>query len=149
MKKLIVLSLSLVSVLFFSCMPDHDNSVEKHNTLNPVVPEHETSVLIDETVNVPAGSYRAYNLYGRVGYTIHIDISSDTDVNVWVMSEGEYSHFKKGESFDSVSSASREKVLKFSCDFSTSGSYYLVLDNKFSWLTSKNVSVKAVSESLF
>ncbi|MDQ1251128.1 MAG: hypothetical protein QG646_197 [Euryarchaeota archaeon] len=142
MKKFVILV--LISLLFLSCSKDSN----QQKTLNPLLPEeHKPVVLLDETVNVSAGSYRTYTLTAKIGYTLHIDITSDTAVNVWVMREEEYSHFEKGESFNYISEASREKVLRFSCDLKSAyGDYYLVLDNKFSWITSKTVSVKVIGE---
>ena len=141
MKKFVILI--LISFLFLSCSKDSN----QQKNLNPLLPEeHKPVVLLDETVNVPAGSYRSYTFIAKsYGYTLHIDINSDTDVNVWVMQEGEYANFKNGKSF--ISEASMERVLRSSCDIKNAhGVYYLVLDNTFSWITSKNVSVKVISE---
>jgi hypothetical protein len=112
--------------------PCDDNCLDDcRDGFYPVISEESKSVvLINKTVDVSADGHKAYKLDAQRDYYFRIDIVADSDVSVWVMSEDEYSHFKKGESFNYVSSASREKVMRFSYDLKdVYGSYYLVLDD--------------------
>jgi hypothetical protein len=130
MRKFVVLFfVPFLSVFLLSC--DNNCPDDCQDGFYPVNSgESKSVVLIDETVDVSDGSHKAYNLNTWQNYRFLIDIVSDTDVSVWVMPEDEYFHFKKGESFNYVSSASREKIMRFSCDLKDAyGSYYLVLDN--------------------
>jgi hypothetical protein len=130
MIRLVVLLLvPFLSVFLLAC--DDNCPDDCRDGFYPVISEGAKSVvLIDETVDVSADGHKSYKLDARRGYCFRIDIVSDTDVSVWVMSEDEYFRFEKGESFDYVSSASREKVKRFSYDLKdVYGSYYLVLDD--------------------
>jgi hypothetical protein len=130
MRRFVVLFLvPFLSVFLLSC--DNNCLDDCLDGYYPVISEgSKPVVLIDETVDVSAGSHKAYKLDARQGYSFRIDIVSDTDVSVWVMPEDEYFHFEKGESFNYVSSASREKVMRFSCDLKdVYGSYYVVLND--------------------
>lgn len=100
-------------------------------------------VLVDESVKVSAGDYRAWSFSFSVGNELDGDISSDSDVNVWLLSPREYEAFQNSETFHYYSQASRKRTLgfRFAYTVQASGKYYFVLDNTFSWLTSKAVSV--------
>jgi hypothetical protein len=130
MRRFVVLFLvPFLSVFLLAC--DNNCPDDCGDGFYSAISESSKSVvLVDETVDVSADGHKAYKLDAQRGYCFRIDIASASDVSVWVMPEDEYSHFKKGESFNYVSSASREKVMRFSYDLKdVYGSYYLVLDD--------------------
>jgi hypothetical protein len=106
----------------------------------------EGVVIVDETINVSAGSYKQYFISGKVGDNVHYELKSDSDVNIWFMSSGELSNFSSGKEFNQYSSYSGQRVLSLTKDFSlpATGSYYLIIDNTFSWITSKIVTIKII-----
>ena len=105
--------------------------------------EPVTIWLLDETVRVPAGGYKAWELPMEKGDLLYLKLESDTDVNVWLLTPREYEAFKNNETFRYHAEASRKKTLGFTVTYviPEKDTYYFVLDNKFSWFTSKVVSV--------
>ena len=100
-------------------------------------------VYIANFVTVRASSYLSWNMILNKDDKIQVKITSDTDINVWLVSELEFDHFAKNEDFNFIREGSSKRIINFNFDFVVpeSGGYRLVLDNKFSLLTSKNVSV--------
>lgn len=103
----------------------------------------DTLVYIADSAVVYASSYHSWDMVLNKGDKIQVSITSDTDVNVWLIPSEEFEFFVNGENFNFVREGSASRVVKFDFDFVVSepGGYKLVLDNKFSWLTSKNVFV--------
>jgi len=100
-------------------------------------------VYIAENVKVSPSTYLSWEMVLAKGDKIQVEVTSDTGVNVWLFSEQEFNFFEKNEKFNFFREGSKEKVTDFSFSFVVpeSGKYRLVLDNRFSWFTSKNVFV--------
>jgi len=103
--------------------------------------ERERVVLVNERVNVSAWTYKYWELQLEGGWETSGNILSDSEVNVWFLSQREFDAFRRGETFYSYEDASKKRALSFSFTFMIpeTANYYLVLDNKFSWITSKSV----------
>jgi len=101
------------------------------------------TILLEESVKVGPGTYRAWEFSLLIGSELHGEIASNSDVNVWFLSPREYTAFQAGDTFYCEKEASRERTLGYKFIYAVQGShkYYLVLDNRFSWITSKDVSV--------
>lgn len=142
---LFFLSLLLLCFIFNSCTSEDENQKTESSVLPNTIIQHEPIVIIDETVKVNAGTYLHWTIPLKVNDLLHCEINSDTDINVWFMSKREFESYERNEVFNIYTGASRKETLRFSFDFTVpeDGDYYLVLDNKSSWFTSKNVSVKA------
>jgi len=142
-KAVVIILLFLVTLLLSSC----EDGCEKELKLVSRK-EKPPVVLLNETTKIDAGNHRAWGIYVSVDHamnaTLHIEVKSNLDLNVWLVSGNEYSHLKRGESFSYFPTASRQRVIEFTCDFPVRlpGYYYLVLDNRFSIFTSKTASVK-------
>lgn len=111
-----------------------------------VPPEPVERQLIDATINIGAGGHAVWSLLLSNGNILHGEIeclNKNVDINVWLLSPWQLKAFKAGDEFFPYWEASRERIVKGSFDFTVpeDGWYYLVIDNKFSWFTSKTVSV--------
>jgi len=100
-------------------------------------------VYIAEFVVVSASNYINRKMVLDKGDKIRVDITSDTALNVWLMSEIEFIFFVRQEQFNFFREGSSKQIKSFKSDFIVpeSGEYRLVLDNRFSLFTNKNVSV--------
>jgi len=108
-------------------------------TMKPVERE-----FMNETKKIDAGTYAAWSLFLLKGNELRGEISClNQDINVWLLSPPAYEAFVAGKEFVPYWQASRERIVQFAFDFTAPelGWYYLVLDNKFSWFTSKTVTV--------
>ena len=144
MKVLTIFAILSSFLIFIGCSTtdeDDSNYQQTQDKNNNQV--SKTTVVIDETVKVAPGSYRAYTLSG-IFSTYNFEINSDSDVNVWFLTEENYQLFINDDEFEYISSATRERVLSFSASYRIMDNkkYYLVLDNQFSIFTSKNVKIK-------
>ena len=101
------------------------------------------TVLVNEKISVPAGSYKYWELSLSNGAALHGEIASDSDVNIWFLSPREFEAFENKETFHAHTTASRKRTLGFTFTYTIpeTGKYYFVAENRFSWLTSKAVSV--------
>lgn len=99
--------------------------------------------LVNEAVTVAASSYRSWELSLSSGWRLSGQITSDTDVNIWLLSAREFEAFKKSETFYSISAGSRKRTIGFNFTYKIpeTQKYHFVVDNRFSWITSKNVWV--------
>jgi len=104
----------------------------------------EAKIIADEKLEIAAGTYKEYKIYINVGDKIHYEVTSDTQVNVWFMSDDQFWNFANNQGFEPNSEYSGRRIYDIVKDFSIriKGYYYLVIDNTFSWFTSKTVTVK-------
>lgn len=109
----------------------------------PPKPDPVPIVIINEGINVPAWQYHYLEISLEAGWQLSGLITSDTPVNIWLLEPREFEAFKNGETFHHISAGSRERTLGFSFiyDVPKTQKYYFVVDNKFSWITSKDVWV--------
>ena len=119
----------------------------EHTVQGPIwtfTTESKLTVIADETVNIGAGSYRQYQIYGKTGDKVHYEVRSNLDVNVWFMSGDDMVKFANNQSFLQYTDYSGQRVFTLTKDFGipVTGFYYLVVDNTFSLFTSKTVYVK-------
>lgn len=140
MKPLLYFLIFFSLLLIMSCAEDKISQNESEG-----VKQDQIIFSIDETVSVSPGSYRAWLLSGSIiGDTLEGSITSDSDVNLFFLSEREYRAFEKNESFYPLPQ-SRYRILSynFSFDIPNFGAYYIVLDNTFSIITKKIVHISA------
>ena len=147
MHKLTLYVLALCSLLLYGCgenqPPTTPESEASGSASTPWLQEPQETVLLNESVKVSPGTYRSWELSLSAGAQLHGKISSEPDINVWLLSPREYEAFKNGETFYYHSAASRKQSLGFTFTYTIpkTEKYYFVLDNKSSWFTSKSVSV--------
>jgi len=118
------------------------------------VPTYTTvsSVWLDETFTVPAGRAMAYcgSFSSGTTLTIYINVVSggDRDINFWVMDEGEWERFRRGESYYYYTAPSRRRITTTSFTWTPPADQRIcfVYDNTFSLITSKNVYTKIIAE---
>ena len=102
-----------------------------------------TTVILNEGITISAGNYTFWELSLSTGWKLSGSITSSATVNIWLLTQREFEAFKNGETFHNISAGSRERTLGFSFTYGVSETqkYYIVVDNKFSSFTSKNVWV--------
>lgn len=146
MKKTILL-VFLACLVIVSCDSDtKDNPVIDENPIDSLILETEKQVLYDETIKVNAGSYVKYGFFVKFNTNLRLEVKSDLDFNVWLISEDEIDDFERGETFEYNANASRTKITSFNTDVILGmGWHYVVLDNKYSWFTAKNISIKLIA----
>lgn len=103
-------------------------------------------ILANHTFTVSAFSNnRSYEWNLRKGTTLKISFKSNLDINAWFLSHDNFLKFESGQSFRYYPNASGERL--YNSDFeiliSETGTYHFVLDNSFSVLTPKTVTVYA------
>ncbi len=110
----------------------------------------EEQVVADTTVTVRSLSYysiqKAIDLNGIQGARLRGNIASDSgEISFYIMEEGVFNQWTKSSSDASGSIFRADKITRINFDVAVrkSGVHYLVLDNTFSLLTSKTVTVKA------
>ncbi len=101
------------------------------------------TVLVNEKISVPAGSYKYWELSLSKGAELYGEIASNSDINIWFLSPREFEAFENRETFHSHTTASRKRTLGFTFTYTIpqTDKYYFVAENRFSWFTSKAVSV--------
>jgi len=94
-------------------------------------------------VKVEASSYVSWEMILSKGDKLHVAITSNNTIDVWLLSKLEFDHFVKNENFNFIREGSSKQIINFNFDFVVpeSGGYRLVLDNRAAWFFSKNVSV--------
>jgi hypothetical protein len=99
-------------------------------------------VLIDTEYYVSPGSYRTVSLSLSAGNEISGYFSVRSyDINFYIFNEVNYYKWKSGEAANGIIVKNRSSYSTFSFTVSTSGYYYIVLDNTYSILTGKYVYV--------
>ena len=105
----------------------------------------EPKVIADETVKIGAGSFKEWTIYGKTGEKIHFEVKSDLSVNVlFLPGDEEMANYAEDKPYIHYAEYSGQQVYTLTKDFPIpqTGYFYLVVDNKFSWFTSKTVYVK-------
>ena len=100
-------------------------------------------IYISDFATVQAGDYFSKKMVLSKGDKLQVAITSSNTINVWLVSELEFDSFVKNEDFNFFREGSSNQIINFNFDFVVpeSGGYRLVLSNRFSVFTSKNVSV--------
>ena len=105
--------------------------------------------IANENFIVPAGNFHAikFEVIDDMIFPIvegEFDVLAGGDINVWIFDEINYKNWKANVAGVKVwFQAVRVAAGKISAGGFSLGTYYLVLDNKFSWFTKKTVKVKA------
>ena len=101
----------------------------------------EPVVLVDETVKVENLSYHYWSMDLDLGDLLTINIVSDRDISVYLLREREFQSFERRETFSTE--VDRSDVYRVTLEYTVtqSDTYYLVLNNRYSILTDKDVTV--------
>jgi len=112
-----------------------------------LTPQKKT--LINQTYNVPAASYQQLGFTFPQNSVVEINFQSNLDINVWFVTEADLIAFSRNSRFSYYPTASGQRIYNgnFTIKIPTTGSYYFVLDNKFSIMTPKRVSVSMTATS--
>lgn len=103
--------------------------------------------LIRETVQVPSSSYKAYTLSLTPGawrdYTIngHFVASggSGNDIRILLFDPDNFLNWKNGHEARALHDSGTLTAAEMSMPITADGDFFLILDNKFSWMTDKAV----------
>lgn len=102
----------------------------------------------NQSVSVSAGNWVAYNLDVpiRGAITVDAEIQNNTfdDGSAYVCDETSYRRFQQGQSNNCLGMNRTRQRINFTVPASTPGTYYLILDNSFSMLNSKQYSVSVI-----
>lgn len=113
---------SLVIILF--CISTATNAQQQQTT----------------TINLNPGDYWQTNINNKQGGSFIGAFASDTDVEVYILDNGNYAAWLNGKSFSSVYSSQRTSRGNFNVRLGR-GPWYLVVSNKFSFIASKTVNL--------
>ena len=92
-----------------------------------------------QNISLPAGnSWSWQRYYHRVG-SFTVGFTASSDVEVYLLDEENYRAWEKGNAFSYVYFSGRVSNGAFT--YNVKGAYRLVVSNKFSYLTRKNVSL--------
>jgi hypothetical protein len=133
--------MSVIVALFMSGVGFH-----LHDTPVPF-----TTQIVKGDVTVPAGAYLDYQFTipsdaQKNSVSLSLEFTAqggDNDIKVYVLDSIDFSYYQNGQNYTSLYQSGRITTAGFSMNIPTNGTYYLVLDNKFSMTTPKNVNVQA------
>jgi DNA-directed RNA polymerase subunit M/transcription elongation factor TFIIS len=104
-----------------------------------------TVTVASGTYKIEAGRYIYWKFNCKEGDRLSGYISvPEYDINVWlIQGDREFEAFKRGETFYYLSNVSAEKTSYHSIDCRLEeGTYYIILDNKYSWFNSKSPTIQ-------
>lgn len=140
----VILNTSLIflaSFLFISCHKDED--IE-----NPPPKQTYTTNIVNGTITVPAGYYRAYSVSvtssmenARIIGTFTASGGRGNDIKVYVMDETNYINWKNGHQASTFYNSGKVTTGSFTV-YVSSGKYYIVYDNTFSIISDKDVTTR-------
>jgi hypothetical protein len=131
MKGYLLFGLVVIAVLFLGCT-------------GTAPPTMFSQVIINETTKISAQSYKAWDLspITRPDCTLTGSISSDETVNLYIVDEVNYVKYYNGNPFEYLYGLKSIKQSMVNANYPMlAGKAYLVIDNKFSILTPKNVQI--------
>ncbi len=140
---LIIIFVIVVSVVAAELLSGEGAKVHLHETPVPF-----EILLVDENVTVNAGTYLDYQ------FTIPSDAQSislslgftaqggDNDIKVYVFDSTDFSYYQSGQNYTSLYQSGQITTAGFSMNIPTNGTWYLVLDNKFS-MVQKTVNINS------
>jgi hypothetical protein len=113
----------------------------------PITVQSVTTTLIDWSGTVIAGYYTYWQEYIDAGYQISGSFWANSDVNFLVLDQSNYSNWVNNQSYNYIVQYSRSTGSSFSATINTGGTYYVILDNTFSWVTDKQCTLFVQSTS--
>lgn len=113
-----------------------------------LMPRKQT--LINQTYNVPAGNYQPIGFTFPQNSVVEINFQSNQDINVWFITEVDLIAFSRNNRFNYYPTASGQRIYNgnFTITIPMTGAYYFVLDNRFSIMTPKRVSVSITATTI-
>jgi len=118
-----------------------------YTTTKPVKVE-KSDYWLRESFVVPAGTHHAYHGSFPAGtrMRIYLKVTSggNLDVNFHVMDETNYWKWRAGESASAAITRSRITTFDDYWTVPSTGTWYFVFDNSFSWITSKSVTCEII-----
>jgi hypothetical protein len=111
-----------------------------------IVPQQHTANIVNGLITVGAGSYNDYQFSipaGASGASIQGSFTasggSGNDVIVYVMDSTDFTNWANGHSASAFYNSGQETTGTISAPLTAGETYYLVYDNTFSIISSKNV----------
>lgn len=113
----------------------------------PVIKEPEPIVLANESFSVQPSTYKPFIWDLKKGTVLKIAVRSNSDVDVWFMDYPNFKKFRNDQGFLYYPKASGERIYNadYEIEIPADGTYYFVVSNEFSMLTSKGVTVYATA----
>ncbi|WP_461866179.1 hypothetical protein [Thermococcus sp.] len=108
-----------------------------------------TVTLIDDVAVVKPLDYEAYRFYldFPANIEINLDFREGQDINLYIMEEKEYEVWTNGGKAEAY--VIRKKIGSGTfTDQLPTGTYILVLDNRYSLVTSKTIEIKVVAKEI-
>lgn len=100
--------------------------------------------VVSNNLHIKPGAYFTWNLIvdNRKGAWLHGSFSASSAVEFYVLTPDEYERWRNDESYSYVFATGRVRGFVFDPPLGlSSGEYRLVMSNKFSFLTSKDVGI--------
>jgi len=143
----------LIATLLIGCGSrpdggDPSGSARKSNRKSPVVERH-TDNIVNGTIGVSAGTHTSYRatVTGSMN-NVHLvgqfraSGGSGNDIIVLVMSEMDYTNYSNGHKASVYYNSDQTTVGSFDVRLSDAGTYFVVYDNNFSFISAKNVATR-------
>lgn len=115
----------------------------------PSIIKH-TQIVANSTTNTPAGSYNWWDFTVVSGATLTGTFAANggtgNDISAYILDDASFANFKAGKSVSTLYNSGQVSQGNFHVTFTTAGNFHLVLDNRFSTISSKNVTAYAVLE---
>jgi hypothetical protein len=110
----------------------------------PPPPPSRFTMMDGQTTNLDGGQYMVYGFDLRewscsVRGSVAVTAGGSHDVDVFFVDEAGYASFKAGEEFQPYFSRQRTITADIGLPRLAPGQYYLIVSNRFSWMTGKTV----------
>jgi hypothetical protein len=109
-----------------------------------------TIPLVNGIANVAAGTYLDYQFNIPSGAsnisisgTFNAHSSNSSDIKAYIFRSADFDNYKSGHDFTSIYQSGQVTSASISAVLPSSGTYYLVLDNKFSTASDETVNIQA------
>ena len=116
---------------------------------NPLATEHRETI-VKGVITVSPASYKAFPFYVPSGVAnVHVEGSFTTsggignDIQVIIMDSTAFQNWKNGHEVSVYYTSGKLTTSSFDVSLPSGETYYLVLDNAFSLISSKNVDIEA------
>lgn len=116
-------------------------TVMDSNEAAPAPAPAQPQRLLDESFTVYASTHKSYSWKFNAPIALDINLSSNSNVSIFIMDETSYWKYKAGESVYPVASKNDVLSASFEAQIPQAGTYYIVISNR-AILTPANVSIQ-------
>ena len=116
----------------------HDDRGGADSRSKTITVDRVTTTLADWSGQVAANSWTYWDFYLKSGYSVSGNFWVDNyNISFLILDESNYENWRNNNSYTYLVKVVQSAGTSFSATIQTSGTYYVVLDNTYSWFTDK------------